>query len=309
MTLLSAFALAGCNSYTTDMAAVGTCQQSKTADDLIKYCDAALKLDLEWYMQSPVYNDRGLGYMLKKQYDLALADFDQAIKLRNHEPVLYANRGDAYSGKHDFDKALADYDHALALAPGFTEAYIHRGLVYLWKREDDKALSNFDTAVRMGRGDANALMFRAVGYLAIHDYTKATADFRRALDLQPDSAAAEDGLCRSLALLGQTYEAIRHCERAAKAAPKPAGPLFARGYAELRNGDWKAALADCGAAADMTPVAAAPLFCRGYAHERLGEADAANADYAAARAADGKIDEGMKRLGIVPGSAKITPEA
>jgi len=303
---------AACKGYTTDENLAGTCTHARTGDDLIKYCNAALdnrSYKREFYPEAEVYNARGLGYLLKKEYDLALADFETAISKRGYETVLYINRGDAYLGKKDYDRAIADYNYALGKAPGAMEIYIHRGLAYLWKRDTSAALANFDQAVDLsGNGEAGALMFRALGYFATQDYPGATADFRKVLNLKPDAAAAEDGLCRSLAYEGRTFEAMGHCARALDNTEKPGGPLFARGYAKLRNGDWKAALADCGEPAGLAPVSAEALFCGAYAHERLGDVEAARSGYAAARAADSKVDEAMRRLGIVPGRTEIKPE-
>lgn len=310
---MAAALLAGCASYQADVSAIAenNCLHAKTADKLIEYCDAAIKGGrVPDYRLDGVYNNRGIGHLLQKHYEQARADFDASIGSGGYHPVLYANRGDASLGLKDFDRALLDYDTAIRESNGgWPELYIHRGLAFLWKRENSKALDNFDQAVEMaGNANASALMFRGLGHMATRDYAGASADFRKALDLKPDAAAANDGLCRSLAFQGRTYEAIGHCERAVKAAKTPEGPLFARGYARLRNGEWKAAQSDCEEAAGLSPVPAAPLFCSAYAQERLGNAEAAKAGYAAARSADPKVDEAMRRLGLLPGSKVIVPE-
>jgi tetratricopeptide (TPR) repeat protein len=312
--IASAALLAGCASYKADVNEVAdnACVQAQTADDLIKACNIAIEDGyVADYRADAVYNSRGLGYLIKKEYDLALADFEKAISYGGREPVLYSNRGDAYLGKKDYGRAIADFDQAIQMSNGgWPEVYIRRGLAFLWQREDSKALDNFDRAVEMGRnGYANAFMFRALGRFAVQDYAGASADFRKVLDLEPEAVAADDGLCRTLAFEGRTYEAIGHCERAIKAAKQPEGTLFARGYVKLRNGDWKAALSDCEESARLSPVPAMPLFCSAYAHERLGDTEAAKSGYAAARAADPKVDEAMKRLGILPGTADIRPGA
>ena len=45
----------------------------------------------------------------KGDFDKAIADYDQAIKL-NSNGWMYYNRGDAWAGKGDYDKAIADYE-------------------------------------------------------------------------------------------------------------------------------------------------------------------------------------------------------
>jgi len=309
---IAAAMLAGCASkYTYDSSAATTCFTAKNADDLIKYCTTVLaeQPELLFFDAGHAYNNRGLGYLLKKQYDLALADLDQAVRLEGYEPTVYLNRGDAYFGKHDYDRAIADYDRAAAKAPTAGEIYLHRGMAYLWKQQKTLAMADFDRAVDYG-GDLStaAYFYRGVAHADAYDYDKAATDFRQVLDLKPDTPAAEDGLCQVLAFAGRTFEAMRHCERAVKAVPKADGALFARGYAALRNGDWKGALVDCDAAAEASPAPAAARYCSGYAHERLGDQEAAKAAYAAAHSADPKIGDSMRRLGIVPGATAIKPE-
>ena len=60
------------------------------------------------------FNERGLSYAKKGEYDRAIADYTEAIRL-NREPVgPYINRGSAYEKKGELDKALADFREALS---------------------------------------------------------------------------------------------------------------------------------------------------------------------------------------------------
>ena len=47
----------------------------------------------------------------RKNYDQAIADYDDAIRLDpGGSPVRYTGRGYAWSQKKDYEKAIADYD-------------------------------------------------------------------------------------------------------------------------------------------------------------------------------------------------------
>ena len=51
----------------------------------------------------------------REDYDRAIADFDQAIRLDAKNANAFYNRGIAYHEKHDYDRAIADFDQAIKL--------------------------------------------------------------------------------------------------------------------------------------------------------------------------------------------------
>src|ERR1043165_4057250 len=69
------------------------------------------------------YNVRGLNYYRKAEYDLALADFDKAIKLAPWFAEPYTNRGLIEDIKGDYAHAIADHDQAIRLNPRLAIAF------------------------------------------------------------------------------------------------------------------------------------------------------------------------------------------
>src|SRR5262245_39755134 len=68
----------------------------------------------------------------------------------------YAARGAAYWGKGDFDRAIADCDEAIRLAPKYAWAYHTRGNAYRMKGDFDRAIADASEAIRLdpkGRSD------------------------------------------------------------------------------------------------------------------------------------------------------------
>ena len=55
---------------------------------------------------------RADGLYCKGQYDKAIADYDQAIRLDPKSGPAYAGRGFAWCGKGDWAKAIKDFDEA-----------------------------------------------------------------------------------------------------------------------------------------------------------------------------------------------------
>ena len=61
--------------------------------------------------------------------------FSDAIELNPNDAEAYNNRGVAYSNKGDYDRAIADYTKAIELNPDYVEAYSNRGGAYVKKDE------------------------------------------------------------------------------------------------------------------------------------------------------------------------------
>ena len=64
-----------------------------------------------------------LTYYDQREYDRAVADFDQAIRLDPKDAFAYYNRGIAQYGRLDFDRAIADFDQAIKLDAKIALAY------------------------------------------------------------------------------------------------------------------------------------------------------------------------------------------
>ena len=61
---------------------------------------------------------RGRIYVVREEWDRALADLDEAIRLAPNDAMSYAERAHVWHCKHHFDKAIADWDVVLRLDPG-----------------------------------------------------------------------------------------------------------------------------------------------------------------------------------------------
>jgi len=57
------------------------------------------------------------------EYDKAIADYDEVIRLDPKDVFAYIYRGCAYERKGDYDKAIADYDEAIRLDPKYALPY------------------------------------------------------------------------------------------------------------------------------------------------------------------------------------------
>jgi tetratricopeptide (TPR) repeat protein len=72
------------------------------------------------------YISRGLAWHRACRYDLAIADFNEAIRLKPFVEVAYQDRANALEAQGRYAEALADYDAAIRLDPAFDLPYNSR---------------------------------------------------------------------------------------------------------------------------------------------------------------------------------------
>jgi tetratricopeptide (TPR) repeat protein len=126
-------------------------QARSLRDNAIADFTAALGLKAD---DASLYVDRGLAYHLNGQYDLAIADFDAALK-RNDAVVTRVQRAASLRAKGDYDGAVAGYTAALGLdakdsAVEGWEIYNERGTAQFLAARFDAAAADFDKALTIG---------------------------------------------------------------------------------------------------------------------------------------------------------------
>jgi tetratricopeptide (TPR) repeat protein len=106
-------------------------------DSVIDGCTAVIQSVQETSEKlATAFDNRGVAYKLKGQYDRALQDYEQAIRLNPSNANAYNNRGIIYRIKGEYGRAIADYDEAIWLKNGdFPAAYYNRALAYADKGE------------------------------------------------------------------------------------------------------------------------------------------------------------------------------
>jgi tetratricopeptide (TPR) repeat protein len=94
-------------------------------------------------------NNRGLGYMMNKDVDKAMADFDSAVRADATYPFAFDNRGDVWRTRGQFDRAIAEYNEALRRDPNFVSAYVNRGMTFAKMGNRVSAKADFDAVLAM----------------------------------------------------------------------------------------------------------------------------------------------------------------
>jgi len=148
--------------------------ESENYDEAVRRFSRALEQKISSQVanyQSDLLFFRGTSFALREDFDSAIADFDQAIKLKP-DALAYFNRGNAYYDKGQHDRAIADYDQAIRLKPDVALAYFNRGNAYYDKGQHDRAIADYDQAIRLKPKFAPAYDNRGAAYNNKGDYDR-----------------------------------------------------------------------------------------------------------------------------------------
>jgi len=107
----------------------------------------AIRLDPNY---SAAYDNRGNVKRQKGDLNGATADIDQAIRLNPKNAIAYFNRGKVKEAKGDLEGAIADFNHAISLNPKYAAAYKDRGNLKRKKGDLDGANADFSQALKLG---------------------------------------------------------------------------------------------------------------------------------------------------------------
>jgi predicted aspartyl protease len=99
------------------------------------------------------------------KYDLAVLDYDQAIRLAPDDGGLFIDRGKILRTQSKLDQAISDFSHALDLGKKWTAAYRERGLTYELMGQSQQAVDDLATYDQLQPGDQEvALALIELGY-------------------------------------------------------------------------------------------------------------------------------------------------
>lgn len=174
--------------------------------------------------RAQAYKLRGDRYREIRDYERALADYNQVIRMRGDHPGAYYRRAEVYMAQGQFDLAMADAERVVAIAgdtPGGyrirceiravqnieldvarrdceraleinsidTNALAARGLVNLHTGSAQAAWSDFDAAIFNGRREARTLYGRGIAAIRLGRPREGRADLEAAQQLQPEIQA------------------------------------------------------------------------------------------------------------------------
>lgn len=207
----------------------------------------------------------------------------QALAFVPKKPELHVALGRAYTAQGQFAKAEGAYRQALDADPTASQAYLDLGSLFLGGLHDpQKALENYRKAVELQPQSAAARFGLAMAFLALRDKDSAIGALQAASGFAPNDPGPHHAMGRILAGEKQLDRAVDAFTAALKVAPDFLPALADRAdlYAETRMNE-KAA-ADYERLLAIKPNDSVARVKLGMIYQRLERYDAARAAYLSA---------------------------
>jgi serine/threonine protein kinase/ankyrin repeat protein/cytochrome c-type biogenesis protein CcmH/NrfG len=129
--------------------------------------------------------ETGQKYYENGDYDNAIKQFDEVIKIDPKNVSGYAWRGNTYRRINQFDTAVKDFNEAISLDPKYSFAYSRRGEAYRAKGDFKAAIKDFNEALTLDPNDSWAYGSRGQAYKQMGQTEQAAQDFKKAISLDP----------------------------------------------------------------------------------------------------------------------------
>src|SRR5262249_18719245 len=123
----------------------------------------------------------------KRQFELAIADLNQAIML-DPSAVNYRVRADIFLRDGKYTQAAADLETSIGKDKTDEGAYVLRSMVALVTGKYDTALADQNKAITLSPDYGRAYSTRGLTQFALGNFDMAIGDFEKAEKIDPTSA-------------------------------------------------------------------------------------------------------------------------
>ncbi len=266
--------------------------------------DSAATAGASELMSAATLRRRGTASAGRGNFQSAMADFDQAIKLDPNDADNYYERGKAHARGNQLEHALGDYDQALKLKPEFVSVLIARGAVRLATKDEAGARTDFDAALRLEPKDSGNALGIAQTFASFDHHAEAIQRLNAWIETFPEDnqlPRALNSRCWSRAIVGKEFDlALADCNLALKKGPRNSQVLDSRAFVYLRRGDYDKSIADYQAVLKLQPKQAVSMYGLGLAEFKKGRKAEGEKHLQAAIALSPNVAEFYRHVGLAP---------
>ena len=137
-------------------------------------------------MKAEDYLARGLDKYKKSDYQGAIADYNEAIRINPNYAAAYNNRRNAKYALGDKQGVIADYNEVIRINPNDPYAYYGRGEAKYALGDKQGAISDYTEIIRIDPNNDQVYISRGKAKYALGDKQGAISDYTEAIRIYPN---------------------------------------------------------------------------------------------------------------------------
>ncbi|MDZ8068956.1 MAG: tetratricopeptide repeat protein [Nostoc sp. DedQUE08] len=214
-----------------------------------------------------------------KEYEEAIASFNQALKIKADDHEAWNDRGYALFNLGRFEEAIASFDQALKIKADDHEAWNNRGIALGYLKRYEEEVASYDKAIEIKPDYQEAWYHRGIALKDLSKWKEALANWEKAIEIEPNDHSSLNWQGNALDILGQSEEAIICYDQALALNPKHPHAWYNRGIALGNLRRYEEASASCDQALKFKADDYEAWYCKGNALFNLGRFEEAIASY------------------------------
>ncbi len=228
---------------------------------------------------APGYFYRAFAKDALKDYNGAVEDLNEAIKIDNNQFAYYFNRGVSKDHLEDHKGAISDYKKSIEFNPDNEVIYFKLG-DSKFKIGDFKAsINDFTRAIEIKPNYGYAFRKRGAAKGNIDDIFGAIVDFSSAIRIEPNDYKAYAMRGDAKELIEDFNGSINDTSKAISINPNYSYSYRIRGLSKRRLGENKKAILDFTSAIENDPIDKDSYAYRGVTYEKLDMIEKACSDW------------------------------
>ena len=190
-------------------------EQGQLAEAVAQYQEA-LRLKPDY---AEAHNNLGNALREQGQLAAAVAQYQEALRLKPDYAEAHNNLGNALKEQGQLAEAVAQYQEAIRLKPDYAEAHNNLGNALREQGQLAEAVAQYQEALRLKPDYAEAHNNLGIALKEQGQLAAAVAQYQEALRLKPDYAEAHSNLGVALKEQGQLAEALAQYQEALRLKP------------------------------------------------------------------------------------------
>jgi tetratricopeptide (TPR) repeat protein len=165
------------------------------------------------------HNGLGHAYSMQGRIDDAIAEYQEAIRLKFDFAGAHDNLGAAYVIKGRLDEAIGEFRKAIHFRPDYALYHFNLGVALVQKGQTNEAMGQFQEAIRLKPDEAAYHLNLGTAFNLKGSVDEAIALYQQSVHLSPDDPSTHYGLGLAFDFKGQVDDAIRQYQEAVRLKP------------------------------------------------------------------------------------------